>query len=126
MVVHYVPCAGQAVTAVRASLSDPDEGGLVIWEIMQAGPDTFEASGEQRPTRSVHPPDWRSRCPWRRPPPADAEVVVEVEVASEGGGTSTHSLTFNPGSSEPGRFLTLGGSKDPVTNREDALTTCEG
>jgi hypothetical protein len=45
-------------------------------------------------------------------------------VASEGGGTSTFSLTFTPSSLKAGRITTLGGTKDPSAFEEDALATC--
>jgi hypothetical protein len=127
LVVHYVPCPGQAVAAVRASLGDPDEGGQVIWEITRApGPSPVEARGEQTYALGSVPDLFRESVSLEETPAPDAEVVVEVGVISERGGTSTLSLTFAPGSLEPGRILTLGGSKDPATYREEALTTCEG
>jgi hypothetical protein len=124
MVVHYVPCAGEAVMAVRVTTGDPDEGDQVIWEVVQRGPNVLEARGEQIYPVGTVPDEFQESVALAQTPLPDAKAAVEVEVASEGGGTSTLSLTFTPSDLEPGRITTLGGTKDPSTFEADALGTC--
>jgi hypothetical protein len=122
--VHYVPCPGEAVTAVRLWLGEPDEGGQVIWEIMPGPSAPLEARGVQT-YRVGSPSGLQETVPITRTPAPDEGVAVQAVVASEGGGTSTLSLSFTQGSLQPGRIFTLGGTKDRAAFEEDALATCE-
>jgi hypothetical protein len=116
LLVHHVPCPGEALTGITLTAGDPEEGGAVIWQVTGTGSGGPYAVG-------TTPPGFEETVPLREVPPA---TQLTLEVATQQGAlTRTSSLSFDPASLEPGRILTLGGRKDPATFERDARETCE-
>jgi hypothetical protein len=117
ILVHHVPCPGETLTGMTLSVGDPEEGGSVIWQVTGSG------SGGPYPVGTA-PPGFTESVPLQQLPPPGADLRLEV-ATEQGAVTRTSSLSFDPGSLQPDRILTLGGEKDPITFERDALETCE-
>jgi hypothetical protein len=116
--VRYVLCPGELLTRV-AALAGDDETGAIIWEATG----TVEGPGVVSFALGAPPEGLSDSVPLQASPPPGSELTVEVG-ASAGGGTSTSSVSFDPGTLRPGEIFTLGGNKDPATFEEDARETC--
>jgi hypothetical protein len=117
--VRYLLCPGESLSRAAAFAGD-EESGAVIWEATG----TVEGPGVVSFALGAPPDGLSESVPLQASPPPGSELTVEVVTAS-GGGTSTTSVSFDPGSLRPGEIFTLGGSKDPATFEEDARATCE-
>jgi hypothetical protein len=116
LLVHHIACPGEALTGITLAAGDPEEGGAVIWQVTGTG------SGGPYPVGTA-PPGFEETVPLREIPPG---TQLTLEVATQQGAlTRTSTLSFVPASLEPGRILTLGGTKDLATFERDALETCE-
>jgi hypothetical protein len=116
LLVHHVPCPGEALTGITLAAGDPEEGGAVIWQVTGTG------GGGPYPVGTT-PPGFEETVPLREIPPG-TQLTLEV-ATRQGALTRTSTLSFDPASLEPGRTLTLGGTKDPATFERDARETCE-
>ena len=117
ILVHHVPCPGETLTGMTLSVGDPEEGGTVIWQVTGMG------SGGPYPVGTALP-GFTESVPLQQPPPPGTDVTLEV-ATQQGAVTRTSSLSFDPGSLQPDRIVTLGGEKDPITFERDAMETCE-
>lgn len=117
--VRYLLCPGESLSRV-AALAGDEESGAVIWEATG----TVDGPGVVSFALGAPPDGLSDTVPLQASPPPGSELTVEVGT-SAGGGTSTTSVSFDPGSLRPGEIFTLGGSKDPATFEEDARATCE-
>jgi hypothetical protein len=117
--VRYLLCPGESLSRV-AALAGDEETGAVIWEATG----TVEGPGVVAFALGAPPEGLSDSVPLQTSPPPGSELTVEV-ATSAGGGTSTTSVSFDPGTLRAGEIFTLGGTKDPAMYEVEARATCE-